>query len=391
MSLSLLGTISSGTTGLNNDLISKLKTNETNSINKNLEKKLSNIDSGTTILDTFQTKLQTLLSNVKTSTTEFSGNISNNNISFNIIDKNVLKEDSLSFNVKTLAKKDVYQTKTFTNNSDLYTDGDFSIKGQTINTTNKSYQNIVDELNKIDGVSASIDIVAPNQKRIIVKSINAGTENSLNSSLEKVQSASNLSLTIDGVNTEFNSNSFVYNNLQIDVNKEGESTINIKKDSTEIKSKIDNFINNYNDLNTFANDSILYNKDFNLNKDTVKSILSDIKSSLFDNKAYTNGFSLNKDGSLSFKEDNTNYQDISTMFNSLGTTLDIGSSNLSLNKDAITKEKTNTEAEKQKNVDYLEKKYSDLSNQFAEYNKIINSFELNFSALKAIINYKSNN
>lgn len=389
MNISFLGLSSSGTSTLNGELITKLKDSETTSLNKNIDKRLSDLDNSKKIYDTFNNQLNSLLKTTIKTSDGYSATTSNDNLNFSVSNKELLKEDFISFNVSDLAKKEVYQTNKFSSENDLFIQGNFSIKGNTIDTTNKSYKDITTELNTIPGVNASIEEVGTNEYRIIVKSL-IGTENNLNASLEKIQSSSNLNIKIDGIDYSFSENTFNYNGLQITANTVGDTSINIKKDFNEVKSRIESFIYSFNTLNSFTTDTISNNPEFKINKSYIKDILSDIKKEFFNNNVFTNGISLDKSGNLSFSEENVDFSKIELFLDNVSKTIEDKIKN---NKETenVNKTKLDLEKEKQKNIDYLDKKYELMSNQFSAYNRIINSFESNFSVLKNMINLQNSN
>ncbi|MCT7537729.1 flagellar cap protein FliD N-terminal domain-containing protein, partial [Aliarcobacter butzleri] len=165
----VLGLGSSGSTSLNEALIEKLKEADKASSVTPLEKKLEKFTTEKEVVANIQTKVSELLSAVKvfslnqtTGANAFqqkSANVTGDGVVFDSDDLSALKSGTLSVKVEKLAKKDVWQTNQFdgttvTKDSKV-NQGTLTINGTNIDTTNKSYSDLVKEINKIDGVQAS--------------------------------------------------------------------------------------------------------------------------------------------------------------------------------------------------------------------------------------------
>src|SRR5574344_2333505 len=83
-----------------------------------------------------------------------------------------------------IAQKDVWQTNLFdgatvTKDSKINM-GNLTINGTSIDTTNKSYSDLVTEINKISGVQASLVDSSDGTFRLAIKSTETGTANKIN-------------------------------------------------------------------------------------------------------------------------------------------------------------------------------------------------------------------
>jgi hypothetical protein len=391
MNTTLLGLNSST---LNNDLIEKLKNAEINLNNKYLNQNLEKLNESKIITEQFFNQINKIrtLSNEKT--INYSANTTGNNIVINIEDETKIKEGYYSFNVYSIAKREVYQSIEFSDENNLIGNEILNIKGIEINTTGKTFKEISSEINSIEGVISNIENVSNNSKRIIIKSELPGEENALNINnllLTKTQSASNLNINVEGINFNLNNNNLIYNGLKISISDTGISSINIIKDNSQEKEKFNNLISEYNNLVSYFNNTILYNEKFKGDKTIFNETIKNIKDIFFNNELFSLGASLDKTGNISTNEIplesmNKFNKDIKILLTEL--TEEKGSINKYKNSQNL--EKNNIEKEIEKNLNNLNKKYEELASYFISYTKLISSFELNFSSLKQLIELKNN-
>ena len=108
-------------------------------------------------------------------------------------------------------------------------------------TTGKTYSELVTEINKIDGVQASLVEDSTGKFRLSIKSTETGTANkitiggdaSTHFGFANVLKAQDMELTADGVNYSSSSNTVTVDGLKITATKKGgDSTINIENDTT---------------------------------------------------------------------------------------------------------------------------------------------------------------
>ncbi|MCT7588362.1 flagellar filament capping protein FliD [Aliarcobacter butzleri] len=548
----VLGLGSSGSTSLNEALIEKLKEADKASSVTPLEKKLEKFTTEKEVVANIQTKVSELLSAVKvfslnqtTGTNAFqqkSANVTGDGVSFDADDLSALKSGTLSVKVEKLAKKDVWQTNQFdgttvTKDSKV-NQGTLTINGTNIDTNNKSYSDLVKEINKIDGVQASIVEDSTGKFRISIKSAETGEANKINfnstngklsegaaifgnaaqkdtwqtnqfdgttvtkdskvnqgtleingtpintndksysdlvSEINKIDGvqasivedstgkfrlsiesketgiankinfkgsaeilehfglnnennnvikaqdlkidiknnvlqAEDMQMKVDGVEYSGSTNTITIDGLKITATKsDGESTINIEDDNSNIKTQMQAFVTAYNTLNTLISGEV-YNADSSLgDKASIRNVMSQLKEQLFgtgsgDKTIFSYGFSFDSStGNLvlsSTEFDNAIKNDKEGLQNlfvgvaqkkGIGTTLDELISNGGINKSLIDYESNmlsrETKLTEQKDAaqEALDAKYELMAQQFAAYTTIITQMENSFSGLKMLI------
>ncbi|MFW3341792.1 flagellar filament capping protein FliD [Aliarcobacter butzleri] len=548
----VLGLGSSGSTSLNSELIEKLKEADKASSVTPLEKKLEKFTTEKEVVANIQTKVSELLSAVKvfslnqtTGTNAFqqkSANVTGDGVSFDADDLSALKSGTLSVKVEKLAKKDVWQTNQFdgttvTKDSKV-NQGTLTINGTNIDTTNKSYSDLVKEINKIDGVQASIVEDSIGKFRISIKSAETGEANKINfnstngelsegaaifgnaaqkdtwqtnefdgttttkdsivnqgtltingtnidttnksysdlvkeiNKIDGVQAsivedsigkfrlsiesketgiankinfegsaeilehfglnnennnvikaqdlkidiknnvlqAEDMQMKVDGVEYSGSTNTITIDGLKITATKsDGESTISIEDDNSNIKTQMQAFVTAYNTLNTLISGEV-YNADSSLgDKASIRNVMSQLKEQLFgtgngDKTIFSYGFSFDSsNGNLvlsSTEFDNAIKNDKEGLQNlfvgvaqkkGIGTTLDELISNSGINKSLIDYESNmlsrETKLTEQKDAaqEALDAKYKLMAEQFAAYTTIITQMENSFSGLKMLI------
>ncbi len=457
MSNAVLGLGSSGSTSLNSDLITKLKTAESTATLDPITTQKTNTQAELDALTAIESKVTSLLDLVKkfdlyTSGTNIfntvSASTSGTSVSFDATDTDNLDAGTVTVNVTQLAQKAVYQSsdtisdKTATMNSGTITIGvgdstdTSTYKTYSFDTSNKTYEELVTEMNKNSSLNASLEQVGDSSYRLIIKSANSGASNALsitssNVSFDSVQKAQNLVATVDGISYEKSSNKITLDSgLIIKATATGESSITIDRDDSGIVSSIDSLATSYNDVLDTINSYILSTTSSSssssssssttkvatiTDSSTLKSVMSDIKSILFGNYGLSDeenlfkyGFSFDTDGHMQI-DDTTlssavtdNYSDLKELFvgyaekEGIGTKLktyldDLDSTNgtftsyedkLNTRIDTLTTDYTTAS-------DKLDEKYNQMTSQFAEYTVLITQMENSFASLKAIINDNS--
>ncbi len=197
MAEGILGLGSSGSTGLNQELINKLKAAEAKGKIDPFVSSLESWDMELEKMDTINAKVTELLDAIKNFDLYKSGanafeqvNASTTGTSaiFDAIDISGLKEGTSKIVINQLAQRDVYQ-------SVVFTDADANIGGNegtrnflkitigsdthSFDTKDKTYEELVKELNAKEGITASIEEVGDNKYRLIIKSTDAGEDNKL--------------------------------------------------------------------------------------------------------------------------------------------------------------------------------------------------------------------
>ncbi|MDK2070794.1 flagellar filament capping protein FliD [Aliarcobacter butzleri] len=439
----VLGLGSSGSTSLNEALIEKLKEADKASSVTPLEKKLEKFTTEKEVVTNIQTKVSELLSAVKvfslnqtTGANAFqqkSANVTGDGVSFDSDDLSALKSGTLSVKVEQLAQKDVWQSKQFDKDvygksitkDSLVNQGTLSINKTPINTTNKSYSDLVSEINKISGVQASLVEDSTGKFRLSIKSSETGESNKINftdsdstalsyfgfdDTANNVLKAQDSKMKVDGVEYYGSTNTITIDGLKITATKStGESTINIEEDNTNIKTQMQAFVNAYNNLNKLISDEV-YSTDSSLgDKASIRNVMSQLKEQLFsqgnsDKTMFSYGFSFDsKTGNLLLdsttfdKAVKSDKQGLQNLFvgvaekKGIATALDELISNSGINKDLIDYEsnmlsrQTKLTEQKDKAQEALDAKYKTMAQQFAAYTTIITQMENSFSGLKMLI------
>ncbi|MCT7609250.1 flagellar filament capping protein FliD [Aliarcobacter butzleri] len=435
----VLGLGSSGSTSLNEALIEKLKEADKAATVTPLEKKLEKFTTEKEVVTNIQTKVNELLSAVKvfslnqtTGANAFqqkSANVTGDGVSFDSEDLSALKAGSLNVKVEQLAQKDVWQSKQFdgttTTKNSLVNQGTLNINGTSIDTTNKSYNDLVNEINKIDGVQGSLVEDSTGKFRLSIKSSETGEKNTIkftgsdasalshfgfDDTANNVLKARDSKMKVDGVEYYGSTNTITIDGLKITATKStGESTINIEEDNSNIKTQMQAFVNAYNNLNKLISDEV-YSTDSSLgDKASIRNVMSQLKEQLFsqgnsDKTMFSYGFSFDsKTGNLLLdsttfdKAVKSDKQGLQNLFvgvaekKGIATTLDELISNSGINKDLIDYEsnmlsrQTKLTEQKDKAQEALDAKYKTMAQQFAAYTTIITQMENSFSGLKMLI------
>ncbi|MCT7616808.1 flagellar filament capping protein FliD [Aliarcobacter butzleri] len=435
----VLGLGSSGSTSLNEALIEKLKEADKAATVTPLEKKLEKFTTEKEVVTNIQTKVNELLSAVKvfslnqtTGANAFqqkSANVTGDGVTFDSEDLTALKAGSLNVKVEQLAQKDVWQSKQFdgttTTKSSLVNQGTLNINGTSIDTTNKSYSDLVNEINKISGVQASLVEDSTGKFRLSIKSSETGESNKIkftgsnasalshfgfDDTANNVLKAQDSKMKVDGVEYYGSTNTITIDGLKITATKStGESTINIEENNSNIKTQMQAFVNAYNNLNKLISNEV-YSADSSLgDKASIRNVMSQLKEQLFsqgnsDKTMFSYGFSFDsKTGNLLLdsttfdKAVKSDKQGLQNLFvgvaekKGIATTLDELISNSGINKDLIDYEskmlsrQTKLTEQKDKAQLTLDAKYKTMAQQFAAYTTIITQMENSFSGLKMLI------
>jgi len=425
---------------LNNDMLEKLKAVDRKATVEPIEKKLEKFESEKKVISDVTTKVNELYDAVKvfslnqsTGTNAFqqkSANVSGDGVVFDSDDLSALKTGSLRVEVKELAQKDVWQSKQFidANGDAISKDSkvdkgilDIKLGGGTsipIDTTGKTYSELVTEINKIDGVQASLVEDSTGKFRLSIKSTETGSANkitiegaaSTHFGFANVLKAQDMQLKADGVDYSSSSNTITIDGLKITATKKGgDSTINIENDTTTLSDQMKNFADKFNELRATIENEI-YSADASVdNKGALRDMLATIKNELFgtgsgDKSIFSFGFSLDeKSGDILFNQKDfeasikNGTADLEALFagtadkKGIATSMDELISTNGVTKSLLDYEINMLEREEQLKKDKeiaqtaLDTKYSLMAQQYASYNVIINQMEASFSGLKLII------
>ncbi|MDX4064864.1 flagellar filament capping protein FliD [Aliarcobacter skirrowii] len=424
---------------LNNDMLEKLKAVDRKATVEPIEKKLEKFDLEREAITNISTKVEDLLSAVKlfslnqtTSVNAFnqkSASVMGDGVIFDAPDLNLLKNGSMRVQVDKLAQKDVWQSGLFdgpTVTKDTLVDqGNLTINGSTIDTNGKSYSDVVKEINKIDGVQASLVENSAGGFRISIKSSETGLASKIDFSgsdssalghfgfdktANNVLQAQDMQLKADGVNYSSSSNTITIDGLKITATKESaDSTINIENDTSSLATQMKDFADKYNDLRAAIENEIYSSESSIDNKGALRDILANIKNELFGSGAgsssiFSFGFSLDeKNGNLLFNQKDfenstkNGIADLEALFagtpdkKGIATSIDEVISISGVKKSLIDYEinmisrEESLKKDKESAEKTLDSRYATMAQQFASYGVIINQMEASFSGLKMMI------
>lgn len=198
MAEGVLGLGSSGSTGLNQELIDKLKSAEAKARVEPITTKLENWDSELEKITEIETKVSDFLATLKqfdlysedanvfdqvNATTTGSAAV------FDAYDVSGLQEGTNTITVNQLAQRDVFQTSTISDSEALISGGQdsgdkitISVGGQTydFSTEGKTYTELAEEMSSNENLIVSVEQVSTSESRLIIKSTESGLDNALN-------------------------------------------------------------------------------------------------------------------------------------------------------------------------------------------------------------------
>ncbi|MGJ0301721.1 flagellar filament capping protein FliD [Aliarcobacter cryaerophilus] len=249
-----------------------------------------------------------------------------------------------------IAQKDEWQSNPISDSkTDTVNAGIITINGKEIDTANKDYETLINEINNTAdiGVKASLVDSSDGKFRLSIQSTETGAnkkidfkvsggsisagalalfgnndksalDNSLNvveakdnkiDGANNVLTAQDMQLKADGVDYSSSSNTITIDGLKITATKEtGDSTINIENDTTTLSAQMKNFADKFNELRATIENEI-YSADASVdNKGALRDMLATIKNELFgtgsgDKSIFSFGFSLDeKSGDILFNQ-----------------------------------------------------------------------------------------
>jgi len=440
MAEGILGLGQGQAASLNSDMLEKLKAVDRKATVEPIEKKLEKFESEKKVISDVTTKVNELFDAVKvfslnqsTGTNAFqqkSANVSGEGVVFDSDDLSTLKTGSMRVQVTQLAQKDVWQSKQFidANGDAISKDSkvdkgilDIKLGGGTsipIDTTGKTYSELVTEINKIDGVQPSLVEDSTGKFRLSIKSTETGSANkitiggaaSTHFGFANVLEAKDMQLKADGVDYSSSSNTITIDGLKITATKKGgDSTINIENDTTTLSAQMKNFADKFNELRATIENEI-YSADASVdNKGALRDMLATIKNELFGTGSgkqsiFDFGFSLDeKSGDIIFNKKDfeasikNGTADLEALFagtpnkKGIATSMDEAISVSGVTKNLLDYEINMLEREERLKKDKeaaettLDNKYSLMAQQFASYGVMINQMESSFSGLKMLI------
>lgn len=444
MASGILGLGSSGSADLSSELLTKLKTAESTSILDPITAEQEDTQAEIDALDEIQTMVTEFLDLVKdfdlfTSGTnifdQISATTTGSSASFDATDSSNLDSGTITVNVTQLAQKDVYQSNIISDKTATLDSGTISItigeETYDFSTEGKTYETLVSEMSNYTDLNVSLEQVGDSSYRMIIKSSESGSENTLTISqtdidlgLEEetnhVLAAQNMKATVDGIDYDLSLNKLtMQNGLIIKMVETGSSSITMERDDSTIIESITNIADKYNDLVDLVNSYILGDEENPAvisDSSTLKSMMNSIKNILFDSYGLENeenlfkyGISFDSDGYMQVNETELstaltdNYDDLKELFvgyaeeegigtrlktyldsldNLLDGLLTTYDDNLSTRLSTLT---TDYETASEK----LDEKYEQMASQFAAYTVLITQMETAFSSLQSVIDGNS--
>ncbi len=442
MANGVLGLGSGQAASLNSELIEKLKTAERKSAVAPIETNIEKITKEKVTFASIQTKISELLDAIKpfdlfvsggvTAFEQKSATTSGDSVTFDAADAKALKKGFTSVDVTKLAQKDVYQSGSVSaaTKDSVINQGALVINGETFDTTNKTYQQLADEITAKSGMNASVEQVGTDSFRLVIKSEESGVDNKLIisgaasqalgyttdgtaiNSTNHTLTAQDMDATVDGIKYSVSSNNLTVDGLKITANKVGSSTINVTEDNSQVETLMKNFVTKYNEVVALIDTEVLSADSTLGDKSSIRSITSEIKDKLFgsygsvgDKSVFNFGIELDKYGGLTLdsakfnkavQEDMSGLKDLflgTAEKKGLGTTLKETLDSMKFTgglldtyESSMTKREATLNESKEKAEKSLDAKYQQLALQFSAYGALINQMESSFGGLKMIIN-----
>jgi flagellar hook-associated protein 2 len=435
-SLSSLGLGSQG--ALSYDVIDKLRAVDESAIITPIDNKISTNSTQTSDLSVLTTLTASLKAETSTLSDEMSylkrsATSSNDGVSVSV--ESGAEIQDFTFNVTTLAKRDINESKAFNKITDTFATVDDTIN---INIDGKDYTIDVPASTSIDTfkskifdatdgkVTASLlNVGGTDPYKLVLKSTDTGANNAITVTsagitngttdlgLTNIQPAGDLDASFNGVQITRTSNTIddLITGVSITTTQEVNSNISIKQDSQSISDSISSFVSKYNDLMNNLVESTKYDTEtkasgtFQGNSD-IKNLKSDISKNLFniDSKGRSlqdYGVTLNSAGLLEFdssafnakmQSDSAGVEDffrgdgttdgLFTTYNSmLANYIDTSTGVLTRFNTQLTNEKKALEENKTTATARLDSKYEIMVKKFAAYDAIIGQMNASFQSL----------
>lgn len=443
MASGILGLGTSGSVELNDELLTTLKTAESESILDPITANIEDTEESIEAVDEVEAMLLEFLELVEsfdlyTSNTnvfdEVYASTSGSSASFDASDTSSLEPGTINVSITQLAQKDVYQSNTIDDITAEMDAGTISVvvDGETyeFSTEGKTYEDLVEEMNYTTVMDVTLEQVSDSTYRMVVKSAASGesnaltiTQSGLDLGLEDtdnhVLTAQNLNAQVDGIDYDLSSNKIaLQNGLTITAVDEGDSSITLERDDSSIAEAIESIADKYNDLVDLVNSFTIGDEDDPAvlsDSSTLRSIMSTIKETLLgsyglddEENLFKYGFSFDTDGYLTVDSSEladaiaNNFDDLKELFvgyaekEGIGTilneyvdSLDGIDGLLTTYQERLDERLDDLNDEYEEESDRLDEKYEQMASQFAAYTVIISQMETAFASMQAIIDSDS--
>jgi flagellar hook-associated protein 2 len=355
-----------------------------------------------------------------------------------------------SFNVTTLAKRDIYQSNSFANTTDTFTANNDTIniniggKDYTIDVTSQTklsdLQSKVYDATSGKVTASLLNVGGTTPYKLILKSTDTGINNKMTitstgggtavsdlgivddsanaTPVSHIQSATDLSATFDNVQITRSSNTIsdLITGATITAKDVVNSNISIKQDTKSISDSLSSFVSKYNDLMNNLVESTKYDTQTKASgtfqgTSEIKNLKSDISKSVFSLDAKGRsledyGITLNSAGLLqydssvfdskmqansadveNFFRGDTTTDGLFTTYNSmLSNYIDTRTGILTRFNTQLNDEKTTLEKSKTTATTRLDDKYAIMVKRFSAYDAIISRLNASFQSLSMQIN-----
>lgn len=443
MASGILGLGTSGSVELNDELLTKLKTAESESILDPITSNIEDIEESIEAVDEVEAMLLEFLELVEsfdlyTSDTnvfdEVYASTSGSSASFDASDTSNLEPGTINVSITQLAQKDVYQSNIIDDVTSEMDAGTISVivDGETyeFDTEGKTYEDLVEEMNYTTVMGVALEQVSDSTYRMVVKSAASGesnaltiTQSGLDLGLEDTDNhvliAQNLNAQVDGIDYDLSSNKIaLQNGLTITAVDEGDSSITLERDDSSIAEAIESIADKYNDLVDLVNSFTIGDEDNPAvlsDSSTLRSIMSTIKETLLgsyglddEENLFKYGFSFDTDGYLTVDSTEladaiaNNFDDLKELFvgyaekEGIGTilneyvdSLDGIDGLLTTYQERLDERLDDLNDEYEEESERLDEKYEQMASQFAAYTVIISEMETAFASMQAIIDSDS--
>ncbi len=437
---------------LSYDVIDKLRKNDEDNIITPIDNEIKQNDTKLSDLSILTSMTATLKADTSTLSDESSylkrtSTSSNEGISISVEDGT--EPQDFTFDVTTLAKRDINESQAFNKTTDTFATADdtihLAIDGNTYDIAVTSDTTIDEFKNEVYGatdgkITASLlNVGGDDPYKLILKSTDTGANNAItittdnnsdnddsndtNLTMTNIQSAGDLDATFNGVQISRSSNTIddLVTGATITATQEVSSNISIKQDSSTISDALKSFVDDYNDLINNLNESTKYDVDTKAagtfqSSSQIRSLKSDVNTDLFsvDSKGRTledYGVTLNSAGLLEFdssvfdskmQSDSSDVEDyfrgdsdtngFFTNYNDmLSGYIDSRTGVLTRFNTDLTNDKTSLDEKKADATTRLDTKYDIMAKKFAAYDAMISKYNASFQSLSMQIDSLSNN
>lgn len=439
MAEGILGLGSDGSLDLSSELIEKLKTAESTSVIDPIELDIEEKEAEIEAFDSIATMTDELLELIEafdlyTSDTNVFDSVSatstGDSVSFDAIDTSSLETGTINVTINQLAQKDVYQSELISDIEVEMASGTLVVEidgdSYSFTTDGKTYEELVTEMNTYEALDVSLEQVSDDEYRMVLKSNESGTANSLTISTDHadlgftntdnhVLESKNMEAEVDGISYELSNNQItLQSGLTITVLETGDSSITIEKDNSAIVESIEEVAAKYNELVDLVASLIYGDEDESAvisDGSTIRLVMTAIKEMMYesygldeDESVFNYGISFDSDGYMEIDTEvltsavTNNYDELKDLFvgyaeaEGLGTqlktyldSLDSFDGIFTTLEEKLDDDLTELEEDLESAQETLDDKYTAMATQFAAYTVIITQMENAFASLKSLL------